>query len=377
MRIGFDVAQTCVERAGCGWYADSLARALAEETAGRHELILYHHFGDWVNASCARGTEIHAPHVFMPLRALDAAEAWQVWANPADPRLGRPDIIHGASVRAPRVAGAKTVFTVHDLAFWAVPQFATEANRRVCQAGTLGALFNADGLLFISQSARDEFERFLPGWIEEREMPHAIIHHGARAVPPEAATELPGGLSPSEPFWLAVGTLEPRKNYEALLAALGPYRARSASPAPLVVVGGAGWKSDALRVGLSRAEAAGAVRCLGYVDDTGLSALYRRARGLVFPSWYEGFGLPVLEALSHGCPVICSDRTSLPEVGGDAVRYVNPAAPETIVAAMLEVEETPREPRAEIGRRQAAKFTWADTAKKTLRFYAEVMARKS
>ena len=141
------------------------------------------------------------------------------------------------------------------------------------------------------------------------------------------------------------------------------------------MVGGAGWKSDALRADLARAEAAGAVRCLGYVDDAGLSALYRRARGLVFPSWYEGFGLPVLEALGHGCPVICSDRTSLPEVGGAAVRYIDPAAPETIAAAMLAVEEGPRDPLVEASLRQAAKFSWADAARKTLRFYEEVLAR--
>jgi glycosyltransferase involved in cell wall biosynthesis len=375
MRIGFDVAQTCVERAGCAWYADSLARALAEILTPADELILYHHFADWLNASTDHGTRIEARNVKMPLRRLSAKDAKTVWADPADRRLGRPDIVHANSYRAPRVAGARLIYTVYDVSFWTVPEFTTDENRLTCQAGTLDALARADGFIFISRSAREEFERVLPGWLEERAVPSAVIHLGARETNPMAGNRPPLQMPADEPYWLAVGTVQPRKNYEALIEALPLYRQRSGRPAPLVVAGGSGWKSEALKEKLARHEAEGAIRWLGYVDDDELNALYRNARGLLFPSWYEGFGLPVLEAMSHGCPVIASDVTSLREVGGTAARYIDPTRPETIAEAMLALET--RTDLAQLRAKsleQSRGFSWRKAAEETLAFYREVLA---
>jgi glycosyltransferase involved in cell wall biosynthesis len=373
MRIGFDVAQTCVERAGCAWYADSLARALAQILSPADELILYHHFGDWLNADTAQGTKIDSRSVKMPLRQLSAKEAKKVWADPADRRLGRPDIVHANSYRAPKIAGARLVYTIYDVSFWTVPEFTTDENRLSCQAGTLEAMARADGLIFISHSARAEFERVLPGWLGEHDIPTAVIHLGARAPERAVVAGLPRIPPPSEPYWLAVGTIQPRKNYEALIHALPLYRNQSERPAPLILVGGGGWKSESLKREFTRLEREGAVRWLGYVDEPELHALYQHARGLLFPSWYEGFGLPVLEALGHGCPVICSDRTSLREVGGEAVRYIDPARPETIVDSMLALEhDVDITEVREAGRRQAEKFSWGRAARETLEFYTRV-----
>lgn len=368
MRLALDIAQTSVERAGCGWYADALARALSVECAGRHELILYHHFGDWVNESCEQGTDL--PTARMPLRQLTAAEARAVWRDPAHPLLGRPDLVHATSVRLPRVQGAKLVFTVHDVAYWAVPEFTTEANRVACQRGTLQAVERADGLIFISESARGEFARFLPGWLERSGVHHTVVHHGPRETPRPTGVAESGA---AEPYWLAVGTLEPRKNYAALLAALPEYRRRSARPAELVVAGGGGWMSEALKLELRQLEEAGAVRYLGYVDDARLADLYAGAKALLFPSWYEGFGLPILEAMSQGCPVICSDRTSLPEVGGEVARYIDPGDPRSIAEAMLALEAN-GPPARELLLAQAARFSWQRAAAETLAFYERVLA---
>ena len=159
----------------------------------------------------------------------------------------------------------------------------------------------------------------------------------------------------------------------ALQVSWGP----SARPRPLRIAGGGGWKSDALKQHLATLEAAGRVQRLGYVPDDELSRLYASAFGFVFPSWHEGFGLPVLEALGYGTPVICSDRASLPEVGGDAAMYVDPASAESICAAMLALEADPgrRAALAEAGRRQAARFSWERTARETLAFYERVLGR--
>jgi alpha-1,3-rhamnosyl/mannosyltransferase len=370
MRIGFDVAQTCVERAGCAWYADSLARALANELSPEDELILYHHFGSWLNADTAAGTQIGATNVRMPLRKLSGREAKKVWADPDHRLLGGPDIVHANSYRAPRVKGARLVYTIYDVSYWTVPEFSTDENRLACQAGTLEALQRAEGFIFISHSAREEFDRVLPGWLSDRGVPSAVIPLGARGgALMRAASELAG-----DAYWLAVGNMEPRKNYAALLQSIPTYRSASTHPAPILIAGGDGWESESLKTEIAKHEADGSVRRLGYVKDEILESLYRNARGLIFPSWYEGFGLPVLEALARGCPVICSDRTSLREVGGDAVQFIDPSRPESIAHAMLCLENAANiESIRTAGRARAEQFSWSKTARQTMEFYQRVL----
>ena len=373
MRIGFDVAQTCVERAGCGWYADSLARALVA-AAPDEEFQLYHHFGGWFNARTDAGTHLDAPNVHEPLRGLgveEAAALWQQIAAGECPLPGQPDLVHANSYQAPCVGGARLVFTVYDVSYWTHPEFTTDGNRLHCQAGVFAALARADGFLFISENSHREFERHLPGWLERHDKPWAVTPLGSREQPATA------GAADGADYWLAVGTLEPRKNYETLLDALDLYWARSAQPRPLRIAGGGGWKSETLKNHLVTLESEGRVQSLGYVPDEELSRLYASARGFVFPSWHEGFGLPVLEALGYGTPVICSDRASLPEVGGDAAIYIDPASAESICKAMLDLEADParRAALAEAGQQQAARFSWERTARETLDFYRRVLGR--
>jgi glycosyltransferase involved in cell wall biosynthesis len=375
LRIAFDVAQTCQERAGCGWYADALIRALAAE-APENTYLLYHHFDAWINPDTSAGTFLDVPQAEHPMRSLGFEEAAGLWRSinlGEAPFPGGPDIVHANSHQAPRVSPARLVYTVYDVSFWTHPQYTTDANRLVCQQGLIAALDHADGLLFISESTRRDFQRVLPGWLEASGIPSAVTLLGPRAPappPPDAAPERPSDC------WLAVGTLEPRKNYEALLDALNLYWPRSANPRPLLIAGGSGWKSEPLKRRLAELETLGRVQLLGYVPDPELAQLYTHARALVFPSWNEGFGLPVLEAMGHGCPVICSRRASLPEVGGDAAIYIDPARPESICEAMLEFESTPhrREQMAAAGLAQAARFSWEKTARETVDFYERVLA---
>jgi glycosyltransferase involved in cell wall biosynthesis len=371
MRIGFDVAQTCVDRAGCGWYADSLVRALVK-LAPEHQFNLYHHFGGWINTSIEKGTMIDAPNVESPLAKHTFADASRLWGNPAEfaEEVPPPDIVHANCYQAPTVPGAKLIYTVYDVSFWAVPEFTTEANRLLCQSGTLAALNRADGFVFISQSAHDEFERIVPGWLERNARPWVVTPLGPRMDAP-ATPKITDGQ-----YWLAVGSIEPRKNYEVLLDALELYWSASTRRLPLRIAGGRGWQSAHLHSRFTQLANQGMLEYLGYVPDNSLPGLYSDAEALVFPSWYEGFGLPVLEAMSFGCPVISSNRTSLPEVGGETVAYIDPADPQQIARAMLELERDPafRERMIRGGLAQAASFSWENTARLTLNFYQRVMA---
>lgn len=371
MRIGFDVAQTCAERAGCAWYADSLVRGMVE-AAPQNEYLLYHQFGSWINEDTRPGTFINHPSVRMPFWDLQSGQAEERWQQAlADKRLpGSPQIVQSNSYQAFDTFDAKLVFVVYDVSFWIYPEFTTEANRLRCQQGVLDALGHGDGFLFISESAKHEFETVLPGWLKQNNKPAAVIPLASRLHPA-------AGKKEEQRFWLAVGAMEPRKNYDALFAALQLYWRKSKSPAPLWVVSPAGWKNEELKKKAQVLQSKRQLRMLGYLTEETLSSLYQSAIGLVFPSWYEGFGLPVLEAMQCGCPVICSDRASLPEIGGEAPMYVDPASPESICEAMLSLEADPvrRESCRVAGQRRAQQFSWKRTALATLEFYEEILRR--
>lgn len=182
------------------------------------------------------------------------------------------------------------------------------------------------------------------------------------------------GLKRSE-YILAVGTLEPRKNLIQALETHARLPASARKRAPLVIAGGKGWITRELEGKLSATGQPGDVRWLGYVPTEDLALLYAGARFLVYPSFYEGFGLPVLEAMASGIPVITSNQASLPEVAGDAGMLLDPRDGEALREAMLRLIEDEKEVqrRVELGRAQAARFTWRACAEKTVAVYREAI----
>ena len=374
MKIGFDLAQASSSRAGCGWYAQSLLEAMADGD-NAHDFLAYRHFARWLNPPKSLtpipvSLQVRDPQINLAPQIV--AEQWAHALNSGE-FPDQPDLVHSTSFQAPRIKHAPLIFTLFDLSFWAVPDFTTDEIRVHCQRGVLDALENAAGLIFTSEHARGEFNRFLPQFRRQKKI--------ATAVTP-LASRWPVVAHPASgmgQYWLYVGSQEPRKNISGLLDAYERYLNEHANPLPLWLVGGVGWKNESWQPRLERLEERNLVRRLGYVPDEAMPDLYRRATALVFPSWYEGFGLPILEAMTQGCPVICSDRASMPEVGGDAVHYVNPAASASITDAMfkLEGDRLYRSSLIERGLRQAAKFSWKQTANLTLAFYEYVASSQA
>jgi glycosyltransferase involved in cell wall biosynthesis len=375
MRIGFDVAQTCAPKAGCGWAADLLAKALVDR-APEDEIYLYHHFGAWLNPSTSKGTHLLQPNVREPFRSMPVGAARRLWdAVAAGERElpGSPDIVHANCYQAPKVGSAKLVFTVYDMSFWIHPEFTTEENRLACQQGTLEAVSRAAGFVFISQSTRNEFERLFPGFCDRRNVAAAVAPLASRFPNlPDRRSVIPSGK------WLAVGSLEPRKNYDALLDALEKYWERSKMRRQLVIAGGSGWKSKEMRQRISELEGRGLVRYLGYVSEERLKQLYGEAFALIFPSHYEGFGLPIVEAMSQGCPVITRKNSSLEEVGGSAALYYNETT-EDLVETMIKLENSPELylERSNLALKQAKGFEWDRTAAIVLDLYHWILNKVS
>lgn len=165
---------------------------------------------------------------------------------------------------------------------------------------------------------------------------------------------------PRGPYYFALGTLEPRKNLGRLIEAL----ALDASPTRLAIAGGKGWKDSPIYARSTALGIEDRVCFLGYVPDRDLPKLFARCQAFVFPSLYEGFGMPVLEAMLAGAPVLASDRPAMREVGGAAARYFDPESPADIARALSEPLD--REAMIEAGLRQAARFTWPAAAEITL-----------
>jgi glycosyltransferase involved in cell wall biosynthesis len=309
---------------------------------------------------------------FPPGRAL----SW-LWRHVPFPAVDRfldgADVCHFPDFVARPVRRGKVIVTIHDLSFARLPQTVEPKNRAYLARNVPTSLARADAVIAVSEFTRREIEELFP---VARGKVH-VVHHGVRP-----ALEAPPGDAPDaelpplpERFVLAVGTLEPRKNLGVLLDAI--HLIRSDVPlrdVGLVVVGGRGWLSDELELRLAAEQMNRRVTRLGYVSDATLSALYRRAAVLAFPTLYEGFGLPVLEAMACGLPVVCTNVASLPEVAGDAALLVDELLPESLADALRRVltDEALAADLSRRGRERAATFTWKKAARQTLDVYRTV-----
>jgi glycosyltransferase involved in cell wall biosynthesis len=246
---------------------------------------------------------------------------------------------------------------VHDLAFRLRPVEVPWQQRAYLGTVMAPALRQAAAILVPSESTRRDLLDCYP--MAGLEAKVVVVPEGVTASVP--AGPLPDRLAPG--FILAVGTVEPRKNYSRLLAAYRRLRTKAGVP-PLVIAGRPGW---AFGDTLKRIEAEPGVRYLGHVDEETLSALYGSAAVLAFPSLYEGFGLPLLEAMAHGIPAVVGSGGSLPELAGDAAIRVDAEDVSSIAAGLekLLADRSLRDKLGAVGKRRAARFTWKRAAAKT------------
>lgn len=379
MRIGFDVSQTGNNKAGCGYFADSLIQAVTKLDI-RNKYILYPNFGTsfWDPKGKQTTRKIDRSNVSIRLIGKNFSDSMTFWKNlpsDAEERLKNPDIIHANNYSCPRgLKMARIVYTLHDLNFLERPEWSTEQNRSVCFNGVFTASIYADFILAISRYSMEKFLEFFPHYPRER---MRVVYPGSRfgkEYVSRSQDRGPKGLRPGE-FWLTVGTLEPRKNLRNLLKAFAQHKKQMDDRYILALAGGKGWLEDNLQEFIKRTGLESSVRTLGYVSDNELSWLYKNCFCFVYPSLYEGFGLPVLEAMNFGAAVITSNATSLSEVGGDAVHYVDPTDQDDIAEAFNLIRKK-RQYRELLKRKavsRAEKFSWEKSAAEVLQIYDHIM----
>ncbi len=296
-----------------------------------------------------------------------------------------PALFHSPDYTLPPLLRARGVVTVHDLSFETLPEVHEPKLRRYLQHAVPRSIERADRVFADSESTRQEIVRcygtapdkisvVYPG-VEARFHPYdrQNPHEAARLDALRARYEL------ARPFVLEVATLEPRKNLATLIRAFARFRERGNPDEMLVIAGGGGWlgeraRLEALVASLGIGEH---VRLVGFVPDEQLPALLNLAEVLVYPSLYEGFGLPVLEALACGTPVITARNSSLPEAGGDAARYIEDATDADALAQQIETvlhDRAERERMRGAGLKHAEHFQWERSARQVLDLYQQVLA---
>jgi len=416
MRIGFDVSQTGGGKAGCGMMSYHLIRTLAKLDRD-NEYLLYPAFGDlfWERK---RGS-IKAPagdNFRLALRFRSFESSRRFWTKPPvdfEERLGHPDIVQANNFFCPvGLKKARLVYFLHDIAFLEDPNFSTCENRTGCFKGVYEAALRADMIVANSGFTREHFLRTFPHYPAARVKVMHLASRFAGAVTgarPNAETgartstgqgELPDerpdmlqdarstvrsvvrpdprpkGLAVPEPgkFFLCVGTIEPRKNHLRLFEAYARFCAASGADIPLVLAGGKGWLMDDAAEAAKRLNIGDRLILTGYLEDEALVWLYRNCLAFVYPSLFEGFGLPVVEALSLGAPVVTSNASSLPEVTGGAALLVDPLDPAALAKALLRLWREPalRRDLSERALARAAFFSWEKAARTIMDCYREV-----
>jgi glycosyltransferase involved in cell wall biosynthesis len=284
----------------------------------------------------------------------------------------RLDVFHSPDFIPPAFGAGRRIITIHDLTFLYYPEFLTPESRRYYTGQIEWAVSAADHIIADSEATRIDIIHLLgvaPEKVKTIYLAANPVFEGAYSD--DEVTQTAVELGAGRGFVLSVGTLEPRKNLPTLLRAYHLLRQRHNASVPLVIVGGRGWIYDDVFRAMADLGLTDHVRHLTGISDVQLAHLYRAAGVLAFPSYYEGFGLPALEALHGGCPVVASNRGSLPEVVGDAALLLDADDVDAWTEGLNRVlsDNVFADDLRRAGYDQARRFSWDKAADQTLAVY--------
>ena len=371
MRIAIDARLNAYRQGGIPQYTRQLVTALAD-VATEDQIVSFQHRDQLrplaIAPNVVRRTALTPPH-----------HRFEQWTLPLEVLLARPDVLHCPDFIAPTRRSCPAVVTIHDLAFMHYPEI-LDTSARAYYSQVIANAPRADAIIAVSESTRQDIAQFLDIPIEQID----VIYEAA--APLYTQIDLRAGearVLNSTPvaagtFMLFVSTLEPRKNLPTLLQALRIcIDRRPEAGYRLVIVGRRGWRDDAIFQTARDLKLADHVPFTGNVGQYDLRWLYNACRLYINPSLYEGFGLPLLEAMACGAACLAAATSSLPEIGGEAAIYVPPLEAEQWADEIMALWDD-EDRRAELGRMgvaRAKQFSWNRAARETLKVYRRAVER--
>lgn len=366
MRIGIDYTSAARQRAGIGRYTRELVAALLS-------LESTHQYTIFAAAGGLKDDEwrLEVQREGVRLRTVPLSDDWlaRLWHRlrlpiPVEVVTGPLDVFYSPDFTLPPTVGfTRTLLTVHDLSFMHHPDAFVPSLQHYLEKVVPRSIDRADLVLADSAHARSDLITLFGVSPEAVRVIHPGVDSRFRPEPDPGEREQLReryGIG-DKPYVLSVGTLQPRKNFVRLIEAFAQFQAETDGKMQLLIAGRRGWLYDDILAEAKRHED---VQLLGFVEDEDLPALYRGATLFAFISLYEGFGLPVLEAMACGVPVVCSNTSSLPEVAGDSALLVDPLSPDELTEALIRVsgEKGLRQAMIQQGLARAADFTWERSA---------------
>jgi glycosyltransferase involved in cell wall biosynthesis len=377
MRIALDGIPLATPKTGIGHYTFELARGLAP-LAPEHDFELVAPVA--VEMFAADGGAFGSEPLPANLRAVHArvnalSRRWWTIGLPLYVQQNNITLFHGTNYKVPLWNRCRTIVTIHDLSLLLHPhthetELVRRARRRIPATARMASKIITD-----SESVRREICEHLKVQPDKIAVVPLAPRRAFRPVDARQSAEARRRLGVEDDFLLFVGTVEPRKNLSTLVRAFQEVVRHTPLRPQLVIAGQKGWLTEELFALIEQSGLGARIRFTGYISDEDLAALYTSCRACVYPSLYEGFGLPPLEAMSCGAPVITSRIPVIMETVGDAARLVEPTNVQELAGAIVELwgSDAERARLSSIGRARAAEFTWERTARLTLDVYNEVL----
>jgi glycosyltransferase involved in cell wall biosynthesis len=369
MRVALDAIPLVAAKTGIGHYTDALAEWLARVHPNHQYQLLSPLDFAFENGN---GKPANLSKQFFPTRSI--FRKWWLIGLPALLHISPVDIFHGTNYCIPIFAPCPSIVTIHDLSLFAQshthePENVTRGKRRMPIMARRASMIIAP-----SEWTKKEIVKYLGTRPEKIRVIYEAARDIMKPVPPGQGISVLEKYRVQQPYILYVGTIEPRKNLLTLIRAYDELLRTTAHRPQLVLCGGRGWlESDVFNL-VKELNLQDQVRFTGYVEDSDLPALFSSAEVFIYPSIYEGFGLPPLEAMACGAPVISSNATSLPEVVGKAGLLHDPGDYRALTQSIVKLFDDPamQEHFRRAGMDQATRFSWERAARETQALYDEV-----
>lgn len=372
MLIGYEASALQGHKSGVGYYTENMMASVMKE-APQHRYVLFTN-RDIRQSRRPLGDETVYGRRFFPVRAV-----WMQTGLPVALRDVRPDVCHFTNYLAPVACSCASVVTIYDMTVFITPQFHGFKKQVLDRTLIPRVARRANAIITVSNSARNDILRYLRVPREKVKVITGAVSPMFRPVEDCARLEAVAmRYNLPQPFILYVGTIEPRKNLRRLIQAFANLKKRGL-PHKLVIVGQQGWHFEPIFAEVEKLGLKSDVLFTGYVPIEDLPALYSLCEMMAFPSLYEGFGLPVLEAMACGAPVVTSRSSSLIEVAGEAGILVDPLSVDDIADALFRIHRDPdlRHDLRQRGIEHASRYTWEATARSTLAVYEQVTTAPS